>query len=576
MSFTYRAIRLRQSTSERRIVLFNAKAPDIEQWAGVPQKKRFGESSESTGFQREQNAVRVRNLEAFYSQPDNIIQNPLLCALRDAPPSIVEFQADASQNDPNTETGTLTIDLTLFADMSLEDVFRSVRESLQKRVQELASRVPSERKLAEIRARAKESGIIPPAEIDGDLGIEGSGGEQQEEGASAESVIFEESHIFEFWEEVAVRHIVLEELRKSGAPFSGDALLGFDRAAMISYLKPVVLVDGQHRLAGALKAAERELDEPSAQQVIEREISAGRSSQDVSSRLLLERSRCLPVSLLMTTSPEEQVFQFIIVNQKATPIGKSLLGTIVSTSLANEELGRVAGRLRSAGIRLEESQAITMLSRLQESPFRNLVERGLTGDAKDLLQWSVFGGLIAIFRDLTGGTLFGQKNDYADRWRKKYLDSSPIAAEFQKHGYGSAFEYWRSLDGPWRPVFIQFWTKIRDTFGDTSDRDRFNYWGRPRDSNLFNKISLTILAADFFQYLVDTKTELKAADDVPGLVDDWLEDVNRGYFNKDWNLGGVKKDSVGIRNQWAALWTEYRKSPTSLPNRNNFRSPKIS
>jgi len=338
----------------------------------------------------------------------------------------------------------------------------------------------------------------------------------------------------------------------------------------------VVLVDGQHRLAGALKAAEKELDEPSAQEVIEREISAGMSSQEVSSRLLLERSRCLPVSLLMTTSPEEQVFQFIIVNQKATPIGKSLLGTIVSTSLANEELDRVAGRLQSAGIRLEESQAITLLSRLQESPFRNLVERGLTGDAKDLLQWSVFGGLIAIFRDLKGGTLFGQKNDYADRWRKKYLDSSPIAADFQEHGYESAFHYWRSLDGPWRSVFIQFWTKIRDTFGDTSDPDRPNYWGRSRDSNLFNKISLTILAADFFQYLVDTKSELKAADDVPGLVDDWLEDVNPDYFNKDWNLGGVKKDSVGIRNQWAALWTEYRKSPTSLPNKRNFRSPKIS
>lgn len=31
-----------------------------------------------------------------------------------------------------------------------------------------------------------------------------------------------------------------------------------------------------------------------------------------------------------------------IVNQKATPIGKALLGTIVATTLSNEELSRVS------------------------------------------------------------------------------------------------------------------------------------------------------------------------------------------------------------------------------------------
>ena len=559
MPFVYRAIRIRQSTSEKRLVLFSAKAPDIEEWAGVPQKKRFGEETESSGFQREQNKERVENLKSFYSEPENIIQNPLLCALRDAPPSVVSFAPDLNQSDASVETGTLTIDLAVFAEMSLVEVFGGVRHFIEARIPDFAGRTPAESKLSEIRSRATDRGIIPRtedefapgADAENEAETESNSEDRRDENASAESIIFEESHVFEFWEEVASRHMILKELEQAGSPFLGDSLLDFDRASMVSYLKPIVLVDGQHRLAGAMKAAEQSLDDPANLAVIEQEISEGKRAVEVSERIRMENARSLPVSLLMTTSPEEQVFQFIIVNQKATPIGKSLLGTIVSTSLANDELGRVAGRLRAAGIKLEESQAITFLSRLEESPFKNLVERGLTGDSKDLLQWSVFGGLISIFRDLAGGRLFGQKNDYADRWKEKFLESSPIVANFQHHGFENAFDYWHSLSGPWRDVFIKFWTRIRDVLGNAEDPGSHNHWGKPRDSNLFNKISLTILAADFFQYLVETRTELISADAVPALVDEWIDEVNKGYFNRDWNLSGVKKDSVGIRNQWA-------------------------
>jgi hypothetical protein len=41
---------------------------------------------------------------------------------------------------------------------------------------------------------------------------------------------------------------------------------------------------------------------------------------------------------------------------------------------------------------------------------------------------------------------------------------------------------------------------VRDRLG-SEDRSSGNYWGSPRNSNLFNKISLMILTADFFQFL---------------------------------------------------------------------------
>lgn len=83
-----------------------------------------------------------------------------------------------------------------------------------------------------------------------------------------------------------------------------------------------------------------------------------------------------------------------------------------------------------------------------------------------------------------------------------------------------------------------------------------------------------ILAAGYFQFLVETRSTIDSADQIPELVDTWLENVNTGYFDKGWNLAGVKKDSTGIRNQWAFLWSEYRKRGGSLPDRRLFASPK--
>ncbi|PLZ99955.1 hypothetical protein CEN50_05380 [Fischerella thermalis CCMEE 5268] len=58
--------------------------------------------------------------------------------------------------------------------------------------------------------------------------------------------------------------------------------------------------------------------------------------EDAQRRIEADVARKLPVSLLMSNDPAEQVFQFVVVNQKATPTKTSLLGTIISTSLSTE------------------------------------------------------------------------------------------------------------------------------------------------------------------------------------------------------------------------------------------------
>lgn len=572
MKYRYPALRTRQTKSEKTLVFIAPPATHVNDWAGVPQKKRFDEGAETAGFQRAEIPSRIARIRDFYRNQENLIQNPLLCATRGSTFSNVHFEPN-DDGQGATSQGELIIEIPDFSALTMAEILKNVRAHLEERVPELKQKQPSEDLVARLKRRAADAGHIESEELVTDVEIteEVASEEQGDNGSDAESVLFEESHIVDFWQEVAARESIANEMDNEG-PY--DQFLGFEREALLAYLRPIVLVDGQHRLRGAMEAAKSRMDDEDIQAEIESRVEANEDSAEIRRSIVERESRSLPISLLMSDDPSEQVFQFVVVNQKATQIGRALLGTIVSTTLSNDEMARVAGRLKDAGIPLEESQAVTYLARHPESPFYGLVERGLASKSSNLLQWNVFASLIGVFRHLKGGKLFGQRNDYAEIWATRFLPDSEIIEDYESKGFKTPKDYWSSLDGPWRKTFIAFWSKVRDELGNTTDPDKHNYWGETRDSNLFNKISLTILAADFFQFLVETRTKIASEDDINGLVDMWLENVNQGYFDKNWNLTGVKKDSTGIRNRWAELWSEYRKSGGNLPDRRNFRAPK--
>lgn len=574
-SYSYPALLVQQTPDAKPMLLFAAPAAEIDKWAGVPQKKKFGEEEqdETIGFQREENQKRIESLKQFFGDDHNVIQNPLLCATRVLDEEVIRF-VPSQTGAGGQASGTLEIDIPNYSELSFQDLLMSVREYLEHRVPELKEKTPSEELIIRLKELARDAGHLSFSEEESAEEENVSEGESSENGKASEdltAVLFEESHIYDFWDEIAARHEVSKMIQE---PILDPVFLGFSREALASYVLPAILVDGQHRLRGAMSAARARLSSDPLKAEIEKRIIAGEKPQEIDDELLVRESRVLPVSLLLSGDPEEQVFQFVVVNQKATPIGRALLGTIVSTTLSKGEMDKVAVRLKSAGIELEESQAITYLARHPDSPFRDLIQRGLAGNGKDLLEWGVFAQLIAIFRDLKGGRLYGEKNDYADVWRKHHLEDSGIVSSYNEAGCENKFAYWSKIDGPWRDVFVKFWTKIRDRFANNEDEESTAYWGKPRQSNLFNKPSLTILAADFFQFLRETRTPLQSPEQIDTLVDEWLEGVKNSYFDRNWELSGVKKDSTGIRNQWAYLWREYRKSPELLPQTRLYRQSK--
>ncbi|MBM9505288.1 hypothetical protein [Actinacidiphila acididurans] len=556
ITYTYPAHITQQTPSGKPLVFFAAPATQIDQWVGVPQRSRLNDE-ETIGFQRQESRSRIRELSSFYHDERNIVQNPLLAA----PQS--ETSVSFKPLDGTPEFGMLEIVSEDFSDTSLLELMSRVVARLESRMPELKKTVLDQERLSSIIDRARKEHGLDAVGDEGDdeeeVAAEEAGNGDEADAASV--LLTDETHLIDFYTELKGRIKVLEAL---DADVNPKKILGFDREAMISYLKPIMLVDGQHRLKGAVLAAASLAESQDGETFLLEAAENGLDPAQAKADFISTHARRLPVSLLLDPSPSEHVFQFVVVNQKATPMGKALLGTIVSTSLSKDELDPVAQRLKDAGIKLDDSQAIAYLTRAEESPFKNFVQTGIAGDNRTLLQWPVLKGLVGIFRELSGGKLYSQKGDWAKLWGKYHLDESAFVADFDTHDEKVAA--WARPDGPWRVVFIRFYSNIREKFG-AEDPEAKNAWGTTR-SNLYNKISLTILAADYFEFLRMQKKTLNSLDDVDATMEAWLTDVNPAYFNRLWNV--EKKDTPLIRRTWSRLWYDYRRNPESLPKEGEY------
>lgn len=235
-SYKYSAIRFKQNIASSWVVSFTANAQEITNWAGIPQKKQF-DKVESSGFQREIKKERMDSLVTFFTNPKNVIQNPLLCASRNSLTEGVEpkvtFVDDEDQTDEYVRKGYIHIEVDDYSTLPLKDLLELFKGTLESRIPELAEADVNQLLLESM----KESFF--------------GGNNSEATGDSLETsnqIELEESHIADLWQELACRILILEEDTESKEHTS---VLGFDRESIISYLLPITLVDGQHRLIGA-------------------------------------------------------------------------------------------------------------------------------------------------------------------------------------------------------------------------------------------------------------------------------------------------------------------------------------
>lgn len=495
--YSYQVIISKQVDGGKELALFTAPVSDIIEWCGIPQKKVFDLTIESAGFQRVENPKRLDEIAEFLRNPENTLQNPLLCAERSSDLCKIQFTETATREcNSGARLGKLTIEFPDFDNMSYLDILQNVIQYLECRLPYLKTLELPRELISDLYIRVKntplplswndesyfQTDFISDEEDNPDtsdntaleeLGSTGADEEKEEESSVA---LFGESHIEKFWAELVARRELLSKL----AEYNEDSFLGFTREALLSYLMPVVLVDGQHRIKGALKVIEQHLSTPASRETADSLAREGKTAKEINHELAKSVERVFPISLLLKAGPEEHVFQFVVVNQKATAIPPALLGTIVSTSLSSEEIEGVASRLTSSGVPLELSRSASYLATNPESPFAGLVDRGLEKDSSKLLQWAVFTSLVNMFRLLKGGALYHEKNDYAASWRTNFLNESAIISGWEEKGFSSQGDYWSDFTGPWRQVFIVFWTEIRNRLANDTNPEADNFWGNPR------------------------------------------------------------------------------------------------
>jgi hypothetical protein len=571
--YSYKAACEKDEFTGKRRVMFFATAVDIMLWSGIPQKMIIDGNvgAETIGFQRVENTARVEEISKFYSARNNISHNPILCAVKSPSDQVVTFTALPNDQEDKTHTqhGYVEINLTDLKSQSFATLFGMLKKSLDSRLEQNPENAePTDQEITELKKSLFNSET--PEDLDDS---ESSDSNAEDSDSDFDEVPSVESHIIQFRKAIAIR----ESLCIEGAAKEDSEFAGFSKDRLISFLLPIVLVDGQHRLRGAWQAAHSFLEEPDMAQK-QKEIFDSLSVKFVGAQLAAELEKekfkllssvspILSISLLLDADPAEQVFQFVVVNQKAVPVGKALLGTIVSTTLSDSELEQVRTRLNMAGIPLENSRAITKLVVQPNSPFFNKVDRGLRKEAaSELLQWNVLSGLIQIARNLKGARLYHEDRgpDYASYWKEAYLSKSKIIEKYSDLGFKSPAEYWGSENGPWEQFFTSFFNEVKERLANETSEESNNYWGRPIKSNLFNKIYLNILLADFFNFLYTKEQIIDSVSQIPNLVETWLSGASADYFAKPWGLVDQKKDSTTIKKKWATLWHNYRRSPISM------------
>ena len=137
-SYKYPALRMRQTPTGNWLLFFSAPALEIEQWAGVPQRRQL-DNSETTGFQRVVNKKRLKALLEFCNDERNTIQNPLLCATREESDKFFKFKPLNIEDDSANEAqlGVLEIISEDLESLSLLEILLRVKEYLLTRVPSL-------------------------------------------------------------------------------------------------------------------------------------------------------------------------------------------------------------------------------------------------------------------------------------------------------------------------------------------------------------------------------------------------------------------------------------------------------
>jgi hypothetical protein len=340
LSFEYFAQRYKpRDAGAQQLLLFAAPAEDIRTWAGVP-RKAFDYQH---GFQRTLNPGRVSEVAEFFMEDTRNI----------SPTSVViGFTGLVSVEPVQGLTASSAIELVKIR-INLPDLTAlSVEELTDKALEAVKQRI-SPASVADIEADT-EAAVAEAIKLEDEEAIDEAFGINEDNGAENDAALEsqERSYLADFYAQLlGYKHRLI--------PWPDEEQL---REILYSLLKPAIIVDGQHRVFGAAT---------------------------VEGRMLLA------VSAIPNSSWEENVYQFVLINQKAKPIKPAFLSSIIATSLSTDEIAAVYDRLKASNVDVTRAQIMDRANTDPKSPFRGMIDFEVEG-SPGFLQ---FPGMARLERD---------------------------------------------------------------------------------------------------------------------------------------------------------------------------------
>lgn len=264
------------------------------------------------------------------------------------------------------------------------------------------------------------------------------------------------------------------------------------RDMLINLLRPATIVDGQHRTRGAA---------------------------------FLEQGISFPVVGLVDADWREQVFQFVVINQRAKPIPAQFLSAIISSSLSSVDIQQMSARLEQAGVDLGNTKIMDLVHLDARSPFRGMIDFKVQGSTGKM----PYPGILALARRFRGLRTHDREVRFPDFFKTVFRDGVPG----QK--YSDQRTAWNEI--VWFGYFASFWNVVRDHVCDASGGYE-HLWSH--GSNLMKIVTLQELQNLFLQWLSDRRDPVKDENEIRQQASHFLTNLKPIFFEKEWKLPSLQ------------------------------------
>ncbi len=391
--FEFVGFSYKQNPSSPELFAFVAPAEELVEFSGVARKSE----NFLTNYQRALDETRVlKEIRPFFENPNNCSPTSVVLSIKETPTCKVEFfDIDVKGINSGVHLKKLVLSYNNLEDSDNETIIELSKEFLDQRL-----------------ANDDDEADITDETDENDENLDDSIGEDKNDAIDDEGENGDDG--------IEIGTSMLKKLREQLNEVENIDKDFIDN--LREMLKPALVIDGQHRLFGASK-----VEEP------------------------------LPMLVCALVEPDwkEQVFQFTVINDKATGIPKPFITSLAGMSLTKVELDELRERLIQAGVQLWEVEVMQLLGYDPQSIFCNKIEFKLTKKTK-----GVASGLGYQTMKRVGKAWYDTKSPGLLKVMKVLYYN-----DIEKRIAGKSLKTEWQHSKNWFEFFCLFWKEVEEKFG---------------------------------------------------------------------------------------------------------------